>query len=171
MKTQIPAISPELKNAVKVYILAKAHEDTIRPIVEGCKLKILIDGKYTYDQKHMDRRDNLPEYITSLKDTWMMDDEQHDQYMRRVWDAHHANGFAKMLEGLEIGYCPLAMAESTTIDAKNAVLKESEYLHGHNTDYIWDMKIRAQMLDLTMQFVISVCPEITRQSVMDLVTA
>ena len=170
MKTQIPAISQELKNAVKVYILAKAHEDTIRPIVEGYKLKILIDGKYTYAEKHTARRNELPEYITSLKDTWLMDDEQHDQYMRIVREAHDANGFAKMLEGLEIGYCPLLMAETATIDAKRAVLKQSEYLHGYDTDKVWNMEKRAQMFDLTMRFVISACPEITRQSVMDLLT-
>ena len=171
MKTQIPTISNELKTAVKLYLLAKAHEDTIRPIVEGYSLKILIDGKYTYDQKHMERRDNLPEYITSLKDTWMMDDEQHNQYMRVIRVAHEANGFAKMLEGLEIGYCPLLIAESATIDAKNAVLKQSEYLHGYDTDKVWNMEKRSQMFDLTMRFVISACPDITGKSAVELVTA
>lgn len=118
-----PKITPELKEAVKAVIIARAYTQSIRPIIEDIQKTILNKFQYKYDPKYIDRRENLPEVITNIKHTWMMNDKDAGHYYTELHNSYLLAGFQ-----VEFSYCPLLIAESTERDALHLMVEASKYI-------------------------------------------
>lgn len=157
---KVPPITPGLRAAVETYLLAKAYTETIRPVVEAYQAEVVAVANLQYSDEF------APEYtgtITSMKDSWMMDGRQSDAFYAALDAAHAAHGFVD----LEPGHCPLLTAEYAELQAMWLICDEVAYItkidKGTATSHPDTFR---RYVELTVQFVLSACPDITTASVM-----
>jgi len=152
--SELPVISQELKNAVVEYFSRVAYMEKMRPTVEAYQAQVVADSNLQYSPFY------APEYtgtITSMADSWMMEDSQSIAFYAALDAARDAAGFT----GFEPGYCPLLVAEHAVIQAKWAICDESRYFTGvgakeatrHHATFI-------KFVDTTISLVVSMHPEI-----------
>ena len=126
-RQSIPAITPELRQAVARLRAAQAHTDAIRPVVEKYKRELMIACGLTYSADFGER---AGQPITDLRDSWMAADQQHAVWCAALDEAAKAHGF-----DVQPGYCPLLMAEYAEIDAGRAVCIAAAYISGVGAEH------------------------------------
>lgn len=158
-------VTEELKTAVEAYFLAKAYASTIRPVVNGYKTEILQRERFTIDREWYgpNLRDTV---ITDPKDAWKMNGSDFDdRYIPMCHDQHIAHGFGDVV--YELGVCPLLVAEHDQVKAENAILKEASIILSRDLLAIYDLEKRQEAIDLTVKWVLSECPDIAKDSVLE----
>lgn len=137
--------SSELISAVKTYLIAKAHEETMRSIVTPYQKKILEDHQWHIDPKWVQAGDE-DEVILNPDHAYLMteDDAQAFFFLCHIQDAIHFPAF----KNEKPHACPLLVAEM------DLVLDE-----------------RKKFIELTVGYVLSVTPEITSAGLMQEVIA
>ena len=127
-RQSIPAITPELRQAVARLRAAQAHTDAIRPVVEKYKRELMIACGLTYSADFGER---AGQPITDLRDSWKADSESHARWCAALDEAHKAHGF----EVAEPGQCPLLVAEHEEIKAGKAVCAAAAYISGVGAEH------------------------------------
>lgn len=110
MKKQVKPTAEMIAAASKVFAL-RAQIETIRPIVEAIKTRVLDEINATDDDGNR----------VSLSDYYMMSDACFAEFDACTHREYIAEGF-----NVEQGYCPLAMTETAEADARRELLKASE---------------------------------------------
>ena len=158
---KMPKITNELKEAVKVYLLAQAYVETIRPVVEAYQAEVIAAAGLHYSEEF------APEFvgvITTMNDSWMMDGREGDAFYAALDAARDAAGFVDFAPG----YCPLSVAEYDVITAKRAICDESAYFTKVDADMAAShFSIFNKYVDTAIKFVLAACPSITTQSVLE----
>jgi hypothetical protein len=152
----LPAITPELTEAVAHYIAAKAYTASIRPLVEGYQRAILAAGNFQYRTWPEDKRPGVRPAgrITEPRDAWQMDDAQAEAYYVLLDTAHAAHGFA-----VQPGYCPLLIAEHEEIKAGWLICDAAAYITSITRDQITATLKFREYLDLVAALVLGQTPQ------------
>lgn len=151
---ELPVISQKLKNAVVEYFDNVTRVEKIRPTVEAYQAQVVAAANLQYSPEF------APEHtgtITSMADSWMMEDSQSTAFYAALDAARDAAGFT----GFDPGHCPLLVAEHAVIQAKWAICDESRYFTGvgakeatrHHAQFV-------KFVDTTINLVVSMHPEI-----------
>lgn len=166
-----PTITPELKNAVETFLLAKAYTETIRPIVREYQRQLLAEMQLPISEEWTQRRgEEFPEgtLILEPQQTWMLGDEDARAYYDRLHPLHLAHGF-----DVKPDYCPLLMAEADQSDAERLVLNAAQYITGlephefmHPANGRTGMENYHHATELVVGLVLSLCPDINADSLM-----
>lgn len=161
--------SSELISAVKTYLIAKAHEETMRSIVTPYQKKILEDHQWHIDPKWVQAGDE-DEVILNPDHAYLMteDDAQAFFFLCHIQDAIHFPAF----KNEKPHACPLLVAEMDRVNAEALIIQNSKALTGYDlnpSDLVLDE--RKKFIDLTVGYVLSVTPEITSAGLMQEVIA
>lgn len=109
--------------AAEHVFLAMAFEQSVRPIVEGYRRRILAERTWRCAPDLVERMERRPsdqpvgQYVTDTKDTWMMEKADFAVYLERCNAERITAGLVVEHES----YCPLLVAENITIQAKHAL--------------------------------------------------
>lgn len=118
---ELPKISKGLKDAVAEYRAAIDHREFIRPAVMAYRQALVEKSNLRYAPEYAPEYTGvIPDYATS----WMMEDEQADQFYKDLDATRDAEGFT----GYATGHCPLKEADIRVLDAKIAICREAEYI-------------------------------------------
>jgi hypothetical protein len=152
----LPAITPELTEAVARYIAAKTYTASIRALVEGYQREILAAGNFQYRTWPDDKRPGSRPTgkITEPRDAWQMDDAQAEAYYALLDTAHAAHGFNIAAPG----YCPLLIAEHAEIKIGWDICDAAEYITGITRDQITATLKFREYLDLVAALVMNATP-------------
>lgn len=163
---KIPVITQHLKEAVKTYLLAVAHEAVIRPIVTQYETEILAKHQFKVVPEFASAEG---EVVTDPEQTYLISEEDFKTY----WAECQQQIVAHKLQHLVANpnQCPLLVADYQTIQAGNAVIDAGTYLSGIKRDGVLVLELRQQAIDLIVGLVLSLCPEINKDSVMELIHA
>jgi len=146
---KVPTITPELKAAAEELLGAQAYTNLIRPVVEGYQSRILAQHQFRIDQKWVERGSEDC-VILDPKEVYLMNDADSTVIFAEYDAAAKANDF-----DLPDGYCPLLVAENMIIKAERTLLNAARYITNIDPDEFWDMKIRKELIDLTLNFVVA----------------
>ena len=117
-------ITPDCKQAVAAYLLARTLFEVERERVDKIQQAILDAGVYNVEDRWADKGRTV-ERITKLKDTFLMSDEDHHDYLTFVRQELVKAGYViKDCEG-EPFYsycCPALSAESLKRDAEHVII-------------------------------------------------
>lgn len=120
-------ITANMKEAAKSLVCAMAYVQTIKPVVDAYHQKIL-------DEMQPVVSDIWPRIagkrITDIRESYLMGDEEHTEYLRRVNEERIKAGFVVENED----YCPLLVAEHEQVKAEWAFISAMEPLTGINND-------------------------------------
>jgi hypothetical protein len=127
MKTEpTTAIVPEsLKKAVNLYLLARATAELRRAEVDKIERQLLAEGQYRPSRKSVDRYRERDQVITDPKNSWKMEDSDHQTYLLGVRARLEAAGYRiEQTEGDPpySFYCPACCAESKQRDAERLLI-------------------------------------------------
>lgn len=121
-QTQTPARKPfqpppDMITAAETLYLAMAYEQTVRPIVEAYRRKILAERQWEVDPL---MRENDVEYILDIRSAWLMSKDDHAAYRLRCNEERIA---AKLESAIDVSraqddYCPLLVAEDLVRQAR-----------------------------------------------------
>lgn len=159
MKTKVPAVTPTLKEAVKTYLMAKAQEELIRPIVEGYQTQILAEHQFKVAPEHS--RD-AGYVIRRPIHAYMMSAEDRAIYVQKCREQCIAHNLTRFIASPN--HCPLATAEYERITAEIVVVEAGSYVAGITLELASTHERRKKAVDLTVAFVLSACPDITAES-------
>jgi hypothetical protein len=109
-------ITADMVKAAETLFLAMAYTQTIRPIVEGYQKKIIAEIKPEVCDKFSKFATIT---ITEAKDTYLMNDNDFQVYLKRCAEEAHKAGFKIPNDD----YCPLLIAESLERDAEHALIE------------------------------------------------
>ena len=111
-------ITADMVKAAETLFLAMAYTQTIRPIVEGYQKKVLAEIKPKVSKKFLEMGTSQ-RVITEAKDTYLMNDNDFQVYLKRCAEEAHKAGFKIPNDD----YCPLLIAESLERDAEHALIE------------------------------------------------
>lgn len=113
--------SGEMVRLAESVMVAMAHEQTIRPIVEGYEKAILERHQFKPDQCWADKGlKGATDTILDPGRTFLLSDEDAQVYFSECQAARDAAG----LKVEKPEYCPLLVAETLRIQAEKALLEE-----------------------------------------------
>lgn len=178
-RKNIPAVTPELKSAVETYLLAKATVGIIRPAIDEIDRQVLVDYPLHYDRTFLNRRVIDPAWvaareangnrITNIDDTYMGDSNELEGYYAAREAAIAAAGYTVR----KPGNCPACEAESDLCEAERNVITSGAYLTAKAGVEVTPGKLirlgvdeYKKFVDLTVGFVLSMCPEIDAKALM-----
>jgi hypothetical protein len=127
MKTEpTTANVPEsLKKAVRLYLIARANAELRRAEVDTIERQLLADGQYRPSRKSVERYGEKCQVITEPKNSWKMEDSDHQTYLLGVRARLEAAGYRiEQTEGDPpySFYCPACCAESQQREAECLVI-------------------------------------------------
>lgn len=144
--------SKQLIEACETYFVAKAYEDTIRPTVNEIKNEIINFFKFKVSPEWVEK--GRPEYITDHKYSYLMNDQDSNIYFRECYEKNIEAGFGHLLGDtyeLNETKCPLLIAEATTREASWLIMDLVSEDYKMNFKNCYNLKIRDQVLELTLQ--------------------
>lgn len=139
----------EMISAAEAVFLTMAHEQLIRPIVEGYQRAILEKHQFHIARKWVERGDE-DRVILEPKHSFLLDDKDAATY----YAALHAARDAARLKVNHPENCPLLVAEHQRIKAENALLKQAATiptLGGLANTHLMTLEQRAQAVELTLR--------------------
>jgi hypothetical protein len=144
----------EMIAAAEAVFVAVAFEETIRPIVEGYKRKILAEREWhmSPDTRASMRRTGdkpIDTRITDIRYAWLMSDADFAEYARLCNAARIAANLVVESEA----HCPLGVAEEITRQAKRKLCDVMADVSGVDVEKIRTMKIEhyEHYVDLTLR--------------------
>ena len=117
------ASDPAAINAAKTVFQAMAYEKTVSDIVKPEQRRLL---------KQLRMKDGAGEAITDPERSYNANDNDFAAYMDRMHEFYIAKGF-----NVELGYCPLLIAEKYTRTAKRVLIDVCEPFTGINFDALF----------------------------------
>lgn len=125
-------ITPEMRRAAQVVLLATAHAQMERATIDKLEREILAQGQYY--AKERDRSQGRLERITDPKHVYLMDLEspEYRDYTARVQQGIRALGYTA--QDVPDEYCPALMAEELQRKAERSLVDVCEPLVGLTFD-------------------------------------
>lgn len=123
MKQELSKFTPtaSMIHAGETVMMAIAHEQVIREVVEPIQQKMLDEYNLEYDVEQYQLDDEFIRwnglYCKTWKYTYMLRDDDHKLLMVKL---HHIYVNEHKFNLKEVGYCPLLSAEQLTREAKRA---------------------------------------------------
>lgn len=114
---KLPKITPEMISITEAYLVAKAHTETIRAIVEPLQKRVLEDGQYPAINEYVVEERSKP--VLNPDNTFLMSDADFQEYMFKTRELYEAAG----LHTENPDECPLLVAENLERQAKRAMLE------------------------------------------------
>lgn len=148
--------TPELIGRCEAALVAKAHRDTVEPIVKAYQTAILAAGNYHICEKI---QEDYEERQVAEKDTRILDPDR--TYLMRdadfeLYDAacNEATKASKLTVSRP-GNCPYLEARTFVVQAENALLRQFAAETGERrfADPM-DMTLRKQLLDFVYRMVV-----------------
>ena len=124
-----------LISAIRTLLKAEKECEDIRAIVEPAELRILLDGKYQYDDEPFG-------IITKLKDAYRMSDSDFNDFAGKCYREYAVLGIQPEIEGTS----PLLIAKHNILKQKHNVLDAAEYITGLKSEDIYMLKQRDEMI-------------------------
>tara|TARA_B100002049_G_scaffold164967_1_gene123765 strand:- start:9047 stop:9571 length:525 start_codon:yes stop_codon:yes gene_type:complete len=153
-----PTPSPELQEAAETLIAAKAFVQTIKPVVDEYRQKILNTHRFEIAPEHRERRYSPEDFvILDERFTYLMSDEDAQKYFKLLQEQHIKHGFSYLLQKYDDWetnfYCPLLIAESMEREARTALIEASKYIHGIDQKKVYKIDALKKIADLTLRYV------------------
>jgi hypothetical protein len=122
-----PKPSPELLDAVRAYLQARAKAETLKPIVQAIQTALLDALDICYDPKwsESERLGNLVGRITNPDHLYLMGEANAARYYPALDAAYRQAGF-----NLPKDHCPYLVASNEQLKAENALLDTAVSFHG-----------------------------------------
>lgn len=127
-------ITPAMKRAAQVYLLARTHAEMEREKVDDMTASILNDGHYRTSAEFKRMRSGKPERITEPKDSYLIDEAGSKKFERERMNRLRSLGYTE--KEVPEGYCPALMAEDTARKAARSLMDICEPLVGLTCDRI-----------------------------------
>jgi hypothetical protein len=146
---KVPLITPELKAAAETLLGAQAYKEVIRPVVDGYQRAVLADYRFRVASAWIERGEEDRVILEPSESYLLEDDDAHVVYA----DFHAAaiaHGF-----NVHPGHCPLLVAERMVAQAERDLLSAAQYITKIDPDEIGDMRLRKDLIDLTLNFVVT----------------
>jgi len=151
--------TPEMVNATKAVLAAKALVLTLRPIVEGYEKAILAKHQFTNKAEVATLtkigREAKERVILDPKESYQMSEEDFNFY----WNECKAERERKGLWVEQDDFCPLLVAEDLERKAKNTLLEAMRPISKIDPDNLWDMDNRKKLIELSITLMVSYCRE------------
>jgi hypothetical protein len=135
-----------MKSAAKAVFLSMAYTQTIRPIVEGYKRKILQKCKFKIDPKFWNEYEQ-DKTITDPKKAYLMTENDLAIYLKECQTEQKKAG----LKTEKPEYCPLLVAEHTQIRAENILIDSMKPITGFDSTRFLSLENRAKLIDLSLR--------------------
>lgn len=136
----------DMVKAAKNVVACMAIVETIRPIVEGYKRKILANMRSRKADKFRDV-ESIPEIILEPKDAWKMGDKDFKFYLSEC-------NKDRVKAGLHVDdpeFCPLLVAENMLRKAKSVLIDAMEPITKIKADSIYNPEHSEQLVELTLR--------------------
>ncbi len=117
-------ITNDMIAAGKSVFLAMAHEQLVRPIVEGYEARILEENNFQYGDEW--REHGIAGKVTERKKTFLMDKDDFQAFIELTYQARDAHNLK--VSGPD--NCPLLEAEYLRMQAENKLLQQVAKLPG-----------------------------------------
>ena len=124
-KVKAAATNKTLVAAVKTVLEAKALVETIRPVVNADHKAEIEANEYTFENS---RRFTYEDHLKGAG--YLMNESQWQTYAEGMNYRYKAGPFAYMIEGREVGTCPLLIAENMLRIAQRAMMDVFKSLTG-----------------------------------------
>lgn len=122
MKTDriIKLITPDMIRAAKTVFFAMACAETIRPIVEEYKARIIRENKWKISDEWASRGVIVPfDIVTDPNDIYLLNNADAQEYYKLLDIEKEKAGF----KSLETGYCPLLIADHAVTQAEHILIE------------------------------------------------
>lgn len=147
--------SPELVRLAEAVFVSMAHEQAVRPIVDGYQRAILAKHQFRIARKWV-REGDPDEVILDPKLAYLLDDANAAVFFAECHEAREAAGLK--VDNPE--NCPLCVAENLRIKAEQALLKEMATLPGlSNLGRFVTLELHKKALDLSLSLVAPFCSD------------
>ncbi|MCC7515573.1 MAG: hypothetical protein IT212_12860 [Bacteroidia bacterium] len=136
----------DMVQAAKNVFACMAIIETIRPIVEGYKRKILANMRFRKADKFRDV-ESIPEIILEPKDAWKMGDKDFKFYLSEC-------NKDRVKAGLHVDdpeCCPLLVADNMLCKAKSVLVDTMEPVTKIKSGDIWNPTHAERMVELTLR--------------------
>lgn len=142
-------ITLEMIQAARKVFLAKAHEDLVRPIVEGYEDRILHENKFKFARQY--ERFGHNGRVLERQLTYLMDEVDYAKYLALTFQARDE---AKLMVSHPEN-CPLLEAQSARTKAEAQLLKAvGQHPKLRSIDGgIWNLDLRKKAVDLCLNLV------------------
>ena len=128
-------ITQNVKSAVNAYLLARTHAELQRERVDSLIKEILTTAKYYTDPKHM-TRGRTQTMITDPKDTWLLSDKEHIDYLLDLKASLQKAGYTIKTYDQEHSYnCPALTAEDLQRETEGLLIDSAAEMLGENKDF------------------------------------
>lgn len=141
-------------NAVKKLLEAKAEKDVIKPKVLKIQENVLKENNFYPDDYFNDVDSSEP--IRDPKKTFLMNEHQFNQYYDKVYEEYSKNGF-----DVEYQKCPLLIAESNEIKAKNNLVNVCEKYTGIARNQLTRLEHLDEYIEILLQYLTQFITETT----------
>lgn len=155
-------ITNAVKSAVNAYLLARTLAECEREKVDALAREILESTPYHTDPKFIEKG-HAHEYITDPDKTWMLEVEEHHDYLLDLRKAMQNAGYTiKSIPGEpEYSYkCPALTAESLQSDAEHLIIDAVAEMIGDSDDLAHNLICAGmdkyhQFIDLAVKMVVN----------------
>lgn len=160
---RIPAITDNLKSSVNAYLIARAYAETQREIVDKIQRNILNECKYYIAEKWAERTGEERKRITEPKDTYLMEDEDHVDYLLNLRHDLEKAGYKIESDPGDPQHsykCPALSAEWIQTKAEHLVIDSMAEMLGESDDFRHRLLCAGldkyhQFTDLAVKFVVN----------------
>lgn len=150
--------TPEMINAAELCVMAMAHTQTIRPIVEEHKKKVLAENSYPFADRFKEmarkRGHELAEFCKEDNAIYMMSDEDFQDYHAKCLALHLSKG----IKVEHPDHCPLLVAEELQRKAERHLCEVMEPITKLSVDDVLcsadGIKNYNQLIDLTLRLLV-----------------
>ena len=158
-RQQIPSLTAEMQSTVNAYLLARAHAETLEPIVREIQTDLLreIEVNYAPEWAERSRRrggDNLVGRITDPDELYLGNEDECQPYYEAL-DARYRARFPSL--DLPHGHCPYLVARHVQLQAENLLISVAfkSLLNSDLTGADVHGDKRKRMVDLILGLVIN----------------
>ena len=139
----------------EAVLVAKAHEDLIRPVVEAYETEILAKHQFCIDPQWIDLGECEDQVILDRKKTFLLSDKD----AKVFFQASHAARDAAGLKVDDPEFCPLLVAENVRREAEKALLKAMSAIEGLETlgKGFMTTEQRSKAVEITLRLLAPFC--------------
>ena len=152
--SKVPNFTKTQIRAAELVFASMAYEQTVSPIILKLQREAFEEVKIHCKPEYV-ARFNLPEFCT-FEDMSMGTEEDLDKYYLLMNKKHIEAGFI-----VELGYCPLLMAQGTYRDARNLLIDEMKPITKMSFDMILQssnsIENLKQITELTLRLLAPYC--------------
>lgn len=132
-------ITPEIKQAVSAYLMARVYAETMRAEVDKIETAVLEESEYLVKPEWCKRYGEKKIRVLKPSDSYLMEESDYKDFWAESVKRMKAAGLDRHLpkgETMEAGYCPALVAEELQRVAARLIVEVAEPLTGVSVDKI-----------------------------------